>query len=84
MLKQPVNSPIPVQKQVCILYALVSGFLDDVEIGEIGRFEWDLYEFLDSHHPEVLTHISETSDLPDRDELDGVIGEFKEQFVVYE
>jgi len=80
VLKQPVNAPIPVEKQVCILYALVNGFLDDVEVNDIGAFEWDFYEFLDSHHPEILTHINETSDLPDTDELNAAISEFKEQF----
>lgn len=78
VLKQPVNAPIPVKKQVCILYALVNGFLDDVEVEEIGRFENELYAFLDNHHPEILAHIDETSDLPDEAELEAVIGEFKE------
>jgi len=81
VLKQPVNAPIPVQKQVCILYALVNGFLDDVEVDDIGRFEQEFYGFLDDHHPEILAHIGETSDLPETDALDGVIGAFKEQFV---
>jgi len=84
VLKQPVNAPIPVQKQVCILYALVHGFLDDVKVVDIGRFEWDFYEFLDSYHPEILTHINETSDLPSEDELNAVISEFKDTFVATE
>ena len=81
VLKQPVNAPIPVQKQVCILYALVNGYLDDVEVDDIGDFEWEFYEFLDSHHPEILTHINETSDLPEEDEMKAAISEFKEGFI---
>lgn len=81
VLKQPVNAPIPVKKQVCILYALVNGFLDDVEVEDIGRFENELYSFLDNHHPEILSHIDETSDLPDKAELEMVIKEFKEGFI---
>ncbi|MCL2560112.1 MAG: F0F1 ATP synthase subunit alpha [Turicibacter sp.] len=80
VLKQPVNAPIPVQKQVCILYALVNGFLDDVDVDDIGRFEWDFYDFLDNAHPEILAHIVETSDLPDESELKAVIVAFKENF----
>jgi len=81
VLKQPVNAPIPVEKQVCILYALVNGFLDDIKVADIGRFEWDFYAFLDHHHPEILEHIVETTDLPDANELESVIAEFKESFV---
>jgi len=81
VLKQPVNAPIPVEKQVCILYALVSGFLDDVEIGDIGRFETEFYDFLDNQHPEILEHIRKTADLPDEGELKEVISEFKNDFV---
>ena len=80
VLKQPVNAPIPVQKQVCILYALVNGFLDDVEVGDIQRFESEFYEFLDSYHAEILAHISETGDLCDEEKLKAAIGEFKDLF----
>ena len=81
VLKQPVNAPIPVKKQVCILYALVNGFLDDVAVDDIGRFEFEFYDFLDNHHPEILVHIDETSDLPQKVELEAVIIEFKDTFV---
>ena len=80
VLKQPVHSPVPVKKQVCILYALVNGFLDDVEVDEIGRFEQAFYDFLDHHHPAILAHIDETKDLPDAGLLDDVIKEFKSTF----
>ncbi len=39
VLKQGVHQPIPVEKQVCIIYALVNGFLDSIEVSDIGRFE---------------------------------------------
>lgn len=81
VLKQPVNAPIPVKKQVCMLYTLVNGFLDDVEVNHIRRFEKEFYAFLDTNHPEILAHIDETGDLPEKGELEAVIGAFKEQFV---
>ena len=77
VLKQPVNQPIPVEKQVCIIYALVNGFLDDVETSEIGDFEVALFKFLDQEHPEILDHIRRTKDLPEKQLLDDVIVEFK-------
>jgi len=84
VLKQPVNAPIPVKKQVCILYALVNGFLDDVEVSDIGRFEWEFYEFLDNHYLEILAHIEKTGDLPEKAVLEEAILEFKEMFKVSE
>ena len=81
VLKQPVNAPIPVKKQVCILYALVNGFLDDVEVSDIHRFETAFYTFLDEEYAHLLTHIEETEDLPEVDELEAAIGAFKEKFI---
>jgi len=80
VLKQPVNAPIPVKKQVCILYALVNGFLDDVAVEDIMRFEREFYTFLDEYHPEILAHIEETKNLPEAADLEGAINEFKGAF----
>jgi len=80
VLKQPVNAPVPVKKQVCILYALVNGYLDDVEISSIGRFEQEFYVYLDNYHQALLTYIDETGDLPEEGELETVITEFKSNF----
>lgn len=80
VLKQPVNAPVPVKKQVCILYALVNGYLDDVEISSIGRFEQEFYVYLDNHHQALLTYIDETGDLPEEGELETVITKFKSNF----
>ena len=77
VLKQPVNQPIPVEKQVCIIYALVNGFLDDVETSDIGDFEVGLFKFLDQEHPEILEHIRRTKDLPEKQLLDDVIAKYK-------
>ena len=80
VLKQPVNQPISVEKQVCILYALTNGFLDDIEIGDIRKFEVGLYAYLDESQPEILEHIKKTKDLPEKSVLDGGISTFKETF----
>lgn len=80
VLKQPVNKPIPVEKQVAIIYALVNGFLDSIDVKDIQRFEQGLYAFLENQRPNILTHIRETKDLPKADELNEAIESFKAAF----
>jgi F-type H+-transporting ATPase subunit alpha len=77
VLKQPVNHPIPVEKQVCIIYSLVNGFLDDVETRDIGSFEKGLFEYLENEHEEILEHIRKTKDLPDTQLLNSAIEGYK-------
>ena len=80
VLKQDLHKPIPVEKQVMILYALIHGFLDDVEVKDIHRFEQELYAYLDAHETEAVKHIIETKDLPATEVMDGVIAAFKKTF----
>ncbi|WP_455486313.1 F0F1 ATP synthase subunit alpha [Gemella sp.] len=80
VLKQDLHKPIPVEKQVMILYALTHGFLDDVEVKDIHRFEQELYAYLDAHENEAIKHIIETKDLPSTEVMDGVIAAFKKTF----
>ena len=80
VLKQDLHKPIPVEKQVMILYALTHGFLDDVEVKDIHRFEQELYAYLDAHENEAVKHIIETKDLPSTEVMDGVIAAFKKTF----
>lgn len=81
VLKQPLHKPLPVEKQVLILYALTNGFLDSVPINDILAFEEDLYAYFDLHHDSLLDTIRTTKDLPDTDLLDDAIQEFKDQSV---
>ena len=80
VLKQDLHKPIPVEKQVMILYALTHGFLDDVEVKDIHRFEQELYAYLDAHENEAVKHIKETKDLPAIEVMDEVIAAFKKTF----
>ncbi len=68
------------EKQVMILYALTHGFLDDVEVKDIHRFEQELYAYLDAHENEAVKHIKETKDLPATEVMDEVIAAFKKTF----
>ena len=80
VLKQDLHKPIPVEKQVMILYALTHGFIDDVEVKDIHRFEQELYAYLDAHENEAVKHIKETKDLPATEVMDEVIAAFKKTF----
>ncbi|HGK3609348.1 TPA: F0F1 ATP synthase subunit alpha [Streptococcus pneumoniae] len=79
VLKQPVHKPLPVEKQVTILYALTHGFLDTVPVDDIVRFEEEFHAFFDAQHPEILETIRDTKDLPEEAVLDAAITEFLNQ-----
>ncbi|VPB72011.1 ATP synthase subunit alpha [Streptococcus pneumoniae] len=79
ILKQPVHKPLPVEKQVTILYALTHGFLDTVPVDDIVRFEEEFHTFFDAQHPEILETIRDTKDLPEEAVLDAAITEFLNQ-----
>ena len=79
VLKQGQNVPLPMAQQACILYALVNGYLDDVEIPKVQVVENALHDFMDSNHPEILKRITEAKELTEEIEpsLKGAIEEFK-------
>lgn len=79
VLKQSVHKPLPVEKQVTILYALTHGFLDTVPVDDIVRFEEEFHTFFDAQHPEILETIRDTKDLPEEAVLDAAITEFLNQ-----
>ena len=82
ILKQDQYEPLPVEKQVVIIYAANSGYLDDFPVSECGRYERELYAYLDDRHPGVLQSIREKKILDD--EIEGkvkiALDEFKGQF----
>ena len=82
ILKQDQYEPLPVEKQVVIIYAANSGYLDDFPVSECGRYERELYGYLDDRHPGLLQSIREKKILDD--EIEGkvkiALDEFKGQF----
>ena len=80
VLKQPLHDPIPVEKQVLILYALVHGYLDSVPVEDIARFQNELFDNFDSSHADLLKTIRETGELPDDKKLSAAVEEFSESF----
>lgn len=79
VLKQPVHEPLPVEKQVVILYALTHGFLDSVPVDDILRFQAELFDYFDAHHEDLYEIIRTTKDLPEEAVLDAAITEFINQ-----
>lgn len=84
VLKQGLHKPLAVEKQVAILYALTKGFLDDIPVADISRFEEDYYTWLEHNKKELLDGIRETGNLPDEEEFNAAIKEFKKTFVISE
>lgn len=77
VLKQKLHTPLPVEKQVTILYALTHGYLDSVPVNDILDFEEALFEYFDNSHPELFAVIRDTKDLPEEAALNAAIEEFK-------
>ncbi|MCS7025428.1 MAG: F0F1 ATP synthase subunit alpha [Bryobacteraceae bacterium] len=82
ILKQPQFSPLPVEKQVLIIFAGTNGFVDDLPVSEVRRFEEELYRFVENAHPQLLATIREKKSLDDelKAQMSSVLKEFKERF----
>lgn len=84
VLKQGLHKPLKVEKQVMILYALTRGFLDDIPVGDITRFEAEFHAWLDSNAAELLDEIRTTTKLADDEKMAAAINGFKKVFVASE
>jgi ATP synthase alpha/beta chain, C terminal domain len=78
VIKQPQYQPLPVEKQVAILYAATTGRLDDVPTPRVKEFETGLYRFLETERADILKELRETKALPK--ELAGKLDEAIEVF----
>jgi F-type H+-transporting ATPase subunit alpha len=80
LLKQNQNAPIAVEEQVMVIYAGSNGFVDDVPVSEVRRFEAEMLQFLRTNQPEVLEHIRSAGTLPEEAQLTKVLQAFKSGF----
>ncbi|MUN94703.1 F0F1 ATP synthase subunit alpha [Staphylococcus sp. 170179] len=80
VLKQDQNKPLPVENQVLIIYALTKGYLDDIPVEDITRFEDELNSWAKSNGSDLLNEIRETGALPSDDKFEATINEFKKSF----
>ncbi|MDO5376181.1 F0F1 ATP synthase subunit alpha [Staphylococcus rostri] len=80
VLKQDQNKPLPVEHQVLIIYALTRGYLDDIPVEDITRFEDEIIEWTKVNANDIFTEIRETGGLPADDKFEAAINEFKKGF----
>jgi F-type H+-transporting ATPase subunit alpha len=83
-LKQPQYVPVPLEKQVMILYAAINGYLDDVPVDKISAFEANFYRFMEANHPKLGDQIAKDKDIsPEVEEkLKTAITEFKKDMAL--
>lgn len=81
VLKQGLHEPLPMEKQVLILYALTHSFLDSIPVDQLLNFEHELFDYFDANHSEVLNEIRQTEDLPDEEKIDEPIKECRQTFL---
>jgi F-type H+-transporting ATPase subunit alpha len=82
VLKQPQYQPLAVEKQVIIIYAANTGYLDAVPVERVLDYEAELLKYLETRRPQLLTGIAEKKELTDeiKNELNGTLKEFGDQF----
>ena len=83
ILKQGQYQPVPLEKQILIIFAGTKGYLDDLPVEECRRFEEELYRFIDNAHPKIWEEIRTKKVLDDdlRSQISAAIEEFKARFV---
>lgn len=83
ILKQPQYVPLPVERQVAILFAGTRGFLDDVSLSDVAAYEQELYQFLDTRHSAMVDRLGKEKSLDEElaAALETAVREFTEQFV---
>jgi F-type H+-transporting ATPase subunit alpha len=80
LLKQPQRSPMPVEEQVISIFAGTRGFLDDLPLADVRRFESELLEEFRTRYVDLLDTIRRTGQLPDEEKLREAVTSFKERF----
>ena len=82
VLKQGLYEPLPVAKQVLIIFAGTNGYLDDLPLAEIGRYQQELFKFLESRRPAVVGTLGDTKVIDERlrEEIHGAMKEFGKEF----
>jgi F-type H+-transporting ATPase subunit alpha len=79
LLKQGQYEPLPVEKQILIIYAGTNGFVDELPLPALKKYEQDLYSFVESKHPEIFADILKKRELDNdlRAKISKALEEFK-------
>ena len=81
ILKQDQYSPLPFEKQVCLIYAAVNSHFDDIEVEKLKEFEEKFYEYLENYGKDLIEKIKSSGAINDESEqkLKEVIRAFKKR-----
>jgi F-type H+-transporting ATPase subunit alpha len=82
LLKQGVNKPLPIEKQITVLYAGVNGFIDDIDSSEVVKFEAEFHDFIEHKYSNILDDLKAKQKIDDeiKNNLENAINEFKTIF----
>jgi F-type H+-transporting ATPase subunit alpha len=82
ILKQPQYRPIPNEKQVLIIFAANNGFLDDLAVSALKKFEIEMYAFFDNRQAELLAELRDKKAIDDamKGNIIAAMGQFKKEF----
>ncbi len=83
-LKQPQYSPMPIAEQIIVIYAVVNGYLDNIPVDNVERFEDELLSFIDTNHAYIKEKIKAEGKLTDEleNKLISIIKEFDDSFTI--
>ncbi len=81
-LKQPQYKPLPVEKQVLVIYAAINGFVDELPIETLAKYETELLAYVESRNPEILAEIRDKQKISDEfaDQVNKVLEGFEGEF----
>ncbi|MBF6556687.1 MAG: F0F1 ATP synthase subunit alpha [Acidimicrobiales bacterium] len=80
LLKQGLNAPVPVEEQVLVIFAGSEGYVDDVPVPEVQRFESEVRAFFRANHSDILDGIRTSGKLPEGDKLETALRSFTDAF----
>jgi F-type H+-transporting ATPase subunit alpha len=82
VMKQGQYVPLPVERQIAIIYAATNGFLDPLPVSALSKYEHDLYAYLEAKHPAVLEGIRDKKDIGDdlKPKIDAALQDFAKIF----
>ena len=83
VLKQPQYQPLPVERQILIIYAGVNGFLDHVDVGQVGEYETELSQFVEGREASLFTDLVARGKIDDdlKTRIEAVLRQFTVQFI---
>ncbi len=80
LLKQPLHAPMPVEEQVVSIFAGTNGYIDDIEVSDVKRYETELLEYMRTRHVDLMLKVRDTGALPDGDGLATAVADFTTSF----